>query len=409
MSQFANAMPVIMLQGTFSHEPPGTLDVFRLLGAKYPVYVADRIHQVAWDGQDFLPSAAAVFSIEEIEALTQRDRYVRVVFTCVPTVNKAVVAAAVGAKDAAMHAAEILDQYFCAAGAVNRLLRGHEIATIGLSHGTVNGCTTEHGVPMAGLDHEFTVGGLFEAQCDFFALGHIHMSQTWQQEGRYIGYAGSIGRLHYGEYGDKGLLLWDVDRSRSVPVTVEQLVLPARQYESIDFPGLPDMAKLQALADISAGHYVRIRWSVDQEHRQVVDVDSIKGMFAKAAELKLEPRVIPVTRSRAQGIAQAQTIESKLAHWGNAVDIDHAGLVALLPHLQSSSDPSAIAAARLQIVFDRCNGIGKSPLQIKPAMPDTTDFCESHLDVTVTKSSVIELKSSVAKPVPALQDLFDLD
>src|SRR5471032_2364153 len=45
--RLAEHCPVLMLQGTYSHEPPGTLDVFRLLGGRYPVFVADRIQQVA--------------------------------------------------------------------------------------------------------------------------------------------------------------------------------------------------------------------------------------------------------------------------------------------------------------------------------------------------------------------------
>jgi exonuclease SbcD len=45
--RLADHCPVLMLQGTFSHEPPGTLAVFRLLGASHPVHIADRIEQVA--------------------------------------------------------------------------------------------------------------------------------------------------------------------------------------------------------------------------------------------------------------------------------------------------------------------------------------------------------------------------
>ena len=44
--RLADHCPVLMLQGTFSHEPPGTLSMFRLLGGRYPVHVADRIGQV---------------------------------------------------------------------------------------------------------------------------------------------------------------------------------------------------------------------------------------------------------------------------------------------------------------------------------------------------------------------------
>ena len=64
-------MPVLMLQGTFSHEPPGTLDLFRLIGSRHPVYVADRIHQVALVGSTFLPSAGPLFTVEELETLLQ--------------------------------------------------------------------------------------------------------------------------------------------------------------------------------------------------------------------------------------------------------------------------------------------------------------------------------------------------
>ena len=33
--RLADHCPVLMLQGTFSHEPPGTLAIFRLLGGRY--------------------------------------------------------------------------------------------------------------------------------------------------------------------------------------------------------------------------------------------------------------------------------------------------------------------------------------------------------------------------------------
>jgi hypothetical protein len=49
--RLADHCPVLMLQGTFSHEPPGTLAIFRLLGGRHPVHVADRIEQVALTAQ----------------------------------------------------------------------------------------------------------------------------------------------------------------------------------------------------------------------------------------------------------------------------------------------------------------------------------------------------------------------
>ena len=60
--RLADHCPVLMLQGTFSHEPPGTLAIFRLLGGRHPVYVADRIAQVALTAHgEWLPSTSWCF------------------------------------------------------------------------------------------------------------------------------------------------------------------------------------------------------------------------------------------------------------------------------------------------------------------------------------------------------------
>src|SRR5438270_6693100 len=45
--RLADHCPVLMLHGTFSHEPPGALNVFRLLAGRFGVHVADRLQQVA--------------------------------------------------------------------------------------------------------------------------------------------------------------------------------------------------------------------------------------------------------------------------------------------------------------------------------------------------------------------------
>ncbi|HET9644628.1 MAG TPA: hypothetical protein VFP68_15040 [Burkholderiaceae bacterium] len=154
--RLADHCPVLMLQGTFSHEPPGTLDVFRLLGGRFPVHVADRIHQVAWCG-----SAGWVAS--EGWRFNDLPAHAQVLFSCVPTVNKAVVAATGGPHAAAEAVGQQLVALLAGFGEINRRASQVGLPTVGVSHGTISGCVTEHGVPMAGLDHEFTPAGLFAA------------------------------------------------------------------------------------------------------------------------------------------------------------------------------------------------------------------------------------------------------
>jgi DNA repair protein SbcD/Mre11 len=202
-------MPLLMLQGTFSHEPPGTLCNFELMATTRPICVAERVQQVSLNEGRFYPSSGRVYSDEELREVLAIGA--DIVFTCLPTVDKGQLAAAAGAKEAGTGLEAVLGDYLVASGRVNQQLRAAGIQTVGVSHGAVNGCTTEHGVTMAGFDHEFSLGGLFEAERDAFMLGHIHKAQQRKRAGRVVAYPGSIGRFLYGEEGDKGFLMRDVE------------------------------------------------------------------------------------------------------------------------------------------------------------------------------------------------------
>ncbi|WP_407973074.1 exonuclease SbcCD subunit D (plasmid) [Burkholderia pyrrocinia] len=344
--RLAQAMPVLMLQGTFSHEPPGTLDNFALMGARYPVAIADRVCQVALYDGNFWFSRGPVFDEDEVQHHLYSEP--EAVFTCLPTMNKAELALRVGSLAASTDLADTLAGFLAAAGRINAAFRAAGIPTIGVSHGTVNGCQTEHGVTMAGFDHEFSLSALFGAECSAFMLGHIHKYQTWEREGRLVGYPGSIGRFHYGELGDKGYLSWEVSATDAHAALVPT---PSREMVSVAFDGPPDTNELEALAAASAGKFVRIRWQIDEEHKQLVDRKAIEAMFSTAAGVKLEPRVLPVMRSRAEGISTAPTVDAKLTRWCELADVDAIPLVDRLQLLETG-EPDAIAQAILARLSD---------------------------------------------------------
>jgi exonuclease SbcD len=228
---------------------------------------------------------------------------------------------------------------------INTAARRLGIPTIGVSHGTVNGCTTEHGVPMAGLDHEFTTGSLFSAGASAFLLGHIHKHQVWEDAGRRIAYAGSIGRFHYGEQGAKGFLLWRIDAASA---EIDLIETPAKRTIEIAFEGLPDMTELAALAERQdvAEAFVRVRWNVPDEDRHQIDRDAIQRLFKDAAEVKLEGRVIPVVRSRAAGISRESGIAAKVHAWAIATEALAEPLLNCLQTIQHQA-PDEIAAGVL--------------------------------------------------------------
>jgi len=333
--RLADHCPVLMLHGTFSHEPPGTLSVFGLLGGRFRVHVADRLQQVALT-DDGLWVESEGWRFEQI------PQDARALFSCVPTVNKAIVAAAVGATEASTAVGEQLTALLRGYAPINETARGAGVPTIGVSHGTIYGCVTEHGVPMAGFDHEFTTGSLFGAGAQAFLLGHIHRHQFWTQAGRVIAYAGSIGRLHYGEEGDKGFLIWNVGATSA---RFELMPTPARRTVEISFDGMPKLDELQRFAQANdvTGVFVRVRWMMPEEDRNEVDRLAIQDIFGAAAEVKLEGRVIPVVRTRAAGISQQASLAAKIAVWARLTDASVEPLLACLEALQTRQ-PEEIAA-----------------------------------------------------------------
>ena len=339
LRRLAQHCPVLMLQGTYSHEPPGTLAIFRSIGGRHSIHVAERIEQVVltrrrgwlassgWRFEELPQDAAALFS-------------------CVPTVNKATVAATVGAAEASQATGELLARLLAGFAPTHRRARAERLPTIVVSHGTVFGCLSEHGVPMAGFDHEFTTGALFGADARAVMLGHIHRHQSWTRDAaagaQVIAYAGSIGRFHYGEEGDKGFLLWDVGADAAC---CRLDATPARRTIDIVFEGRPDLAALRdAVARQGlAGASVRVRWTVAEEDRAAVDREAIQRALAGAAETQLEGRIVPLVRTRAAGLSRLPRLEDKLGAWAAAAGVNPTPLLACLAALEEES-PEDIAA-----------------------------------------------------------------
>jgi len=373
IQQLAQCAPVLLLQGTFSHEPPGLLRAVQLASGRYPVHVADRLCQIAWHpAKGFIESAGWRFA--------ELPTYTACLFSCMPTVNKASVAAAVGAEAAPERMGEVVHDLLAGFATINRLARERGIATVGIGHGTVSGCLTEHDVPMAGFDHEFGLGSLAACGAAAFLLGHIHRQQSWSLAGTTIAYAGSIARLHFGEEGDKGWLLWTV-AGESASFRVEPT--PARATRDLVFDGLPDLAVIEAAAAAVEGVAVRVRYTVPEEETARVDRQRIEQLLGGALELKIEGRVIPVLRARAAGISQAQTLEEKLARYAALTRVQPEGLAErlqlLLAHCPDDIVRRLLAARAAESANDGADAartVPETEVAQEPVVPIATDTLE---------------------------------
>jgi exonuclease SbcD len=209
-----------------------------------------------------------------------------------------------------------------------------------------------------------------------------------------VAYPGSIGRFHYGEEGDKGYLLWSLTPGES---NFRRVPVPARETVSVEFNGPPDMEELARVAANAEGAFVRVRWQVDEEHRQSVDRDAIEALFGRAAELKLEPRVLPLVRSRAQGISLETTVEAKVARWCEIASVETQPIVERL-QLLHAGDAEAIAA-RVLAQLDQL-----PPPASEPSLAAVIGS-EAQATLAGTAELAIACSASTASPVPASASL----
>lgn len=334
VKQLADHCPVFLLQGTFSHEPVGLLKMLEMIGARYPIVVSDTIGMIGLSQGKWIEYDPTYIDVKY-----------DLVITSVPTVNKADLALAVGADNAAVEMGNHLAALLGLFGPANAVLRDKGIPTILASHGTVDGSLNENGVPMAGLDHEFSIGALFSANTCATMLGHIHMHQQWTREhnGRTqrIAYPGSIGRYHYGELGEKYCLIWEVTSDTANFSTVQT---PSKRTIEIAFEGVPNLEQLATVAEQCRGAFVRVRYSVDEEFVKTVDRHAIKAILGLAAEVKIEGEVLTIQRQRCAGISTLTSVEERFMKWCEFTNSPTDGLAERLSMLQTMA-PEDIASA----------------------------------------------------------------
>jgi exonuclease SbcD len=145
------------------------------------------------------------------------------------------------------------------------------------------------------------------------------------------------------------------------------------------------MQRLTAIALDATDKFVRIRWQVDEEHKQSVDRDAIAALFGNAAELKVEARILPIVRSRAQGISLEASVDRKLERWCEHADVDLAPLLDRLQLLETGV-AEAIASgvmARLSDA-DRAHPLANDGLPALSSIPeDVSDDALPMPDATV--------------------------
>jgi predicted phosphodiesterase len=221
--------------------------------------------------------------------------------------------------------------------AVRNVLRGignaaHKTAdpVLFLGHCMVRDSRTSTGQPLVGCDVEVGLEDLALVGADAYLLGHIHMHQHWEIDGRPCIYPGSPRRTAFGESEAKGYVVLDMEPGE--PVRWEFVEAPATPMVDVraewatqytgptgeeSHPAFLAMGTSEhCKPDNLAGCEVRLRYSVEPEHREAAKAAARSWaadyMAAGAVSVKVEEQVEATTRARAPEVATAPTVPDKL-------------------------------------------------------------------------------------------------
>jgi hypothetical protein len=160
-------------------------------------------------------------------------------------------------------------------------------------------------------------------------LGHIHLPADMQIDGAPACYGGSFRRTAYGEVEEKSLVVVDFDDAGGVamsrtPIPCQRMVLIEDEWgEDADAGDDGDMGWLSGESphdDEIQGADIRFRFRFASEHRDAAmtaaERDKQELLARGAADVKLDPQVMPKSAARAPEVARAKTMPDKLeAYW----------------------------------------------------------------------------------------------
>ena len=341
IKQASNIAPVLLLQGTFSHEPQGTLESISNCEGKYPIFVANKLQQVILtDEGNFVSSHETHFFADNVDLLQKA----KCLITAIPVLNQAAIAAEAGTgRNIQYEMRQHILKYIDISSVFTKMANGLGVPTIGISHGTVYRSITETGF-MLTKDHEFTAEEIFDTGCKAFMLGHIHLHQHWcNEDGQVAAYPGSIGCFHFGEDQPKGFLDWEISAEHA---NFKFVQTPAKLKKTVTFNSEPDLAELAKLNEFEGE--VRIQYLVNEENVQCIDKERIQSLMPNA-KLTFDQRVVRIHRSRAEGISLEADVAGKLAHWSKSTGESIGNLQYKLQQLQTKT-PAEIVRDTLAIV-----------------------------------------------------------
>jgi exonuclease SbcD len=284
--------PIILLQGTMSHEPFGTINNIASISD-------GKIHIIDSPFQNIKIGGFSVFGI--------------------PGITKALVSNWCRARDIQV------DGFTDPREGLRQILKdvsnnwASGIRILG-GHLTVSGAVASNGQVMNGNDIDLSLEDLVLAKPHTVVLGHIHQYQTWTVNGIRVTYGSSSHPCNFGELDPKGFSVYEFSADGS-PISFQRIPYPHKPMVKVDIQFTGEMKDGEwehfdvSGIDWNAGREARQNaevkccYSIPKEIAATVDDAYVRLLFAKhGIDLAAVQRTIQATgRERIPEIGTKET------------------------------------------------------------------------------------------------------
>jgi exonuclease SbcD len=314
MRAMANVSPVAIVLGNSMHDAPGSLEIFRGLDTRYPIFVAERPATVLLYRDEKGKTVFRECPEDDSRAASFQDALALVHFFPYP--NKSFWLSGkepVSIDEATVSMRGAIQSLFARFAALQRGFPGPKVL---VAHCLVLGAQTFSGQILPGQEIALGKDDLAMIGADYYALGHIHMAQ---EIGDHMWYAGSTYHINFGETEAKSFNVVEFGNGRMV---VNQIEIPSRR-----------MALHEARLDAATGAItdenqtedwseaeLRVRIHLTEEQASVVSNDEVRKHYPGAHSYKIERFVIPEERVRTETIVKARTLREKMIEWARSIE-----------------------------------------------------------------------------------------
>jgi DNA repair protein SbcD/Mre11 len=301
----AAVCPVVIIDGNEAHDAEGSVAWLKHLNTVHPILTSTRPESYFVIGDDFVsaqdsPKARARAIVHTFPYPTKAYFLAGKTPTSIDATNKAI-------QDA-------LRGLFMGFGALSTSSR---IPAIFVGHCNVTGASLSTGQVLLGQDIMVSKHDLALAECDYYALGHIHKAQAVAPM---MWYAGSTYHCNFGETEKKQIHLITFPDD-----TIEHFNIPSRPLSLHEMGYDPhtqtfrDMDPQERWGDW-VGADLRVRVHLTREQNGTLMDKTIMDYYHDAATVKVERIVMPDERVRSTEIITCNTLPDKVNEWGKTTN-----------------------------------------------------------------------------------------